>query len=65
MTTVVQEVLRRANALGLAREIDTLTREEAEIMSARLLREVARRQPLDDQMLLTHLAIKLEGFAKG
>lgn len=52
--------------------LDSLTREEAEIMAARLLREIARESfrrhsnvvtATRESSQLTHLALRLEGFA--
>lgn len=49
-----------------ANDIDSLTREEAEIVAARALKALAGggRVGLMDAMQMTHLAVRLERFAR-
>ena len=44
--------------------IDSATRDELEIVAARLLKEWAQTQPLASKMALIHVAIRLESFAE-
>lgn len=65
-------------ALGSVEQIDALTREEAELMAAKLFRALATQAIRDgaarrrniataarEAAQLTHLAIRLESFANG
>jgi hypothetical protein len=55
-----------SQTLATARDIDSLSREEAELVAARALQAVAagKRISFADQMHLVHLAVRLERFAK-
>ena len=44
--------------------IDSASRDELEIIAARLLKEWARTQPLANKMALVHVAVRLESFAE-